>query len=97
MTREERMQCRCNHWMQDSPKCSGKCDGCTVPRRYAEGWRDARAHFLGKSCGDCTWLVRSEGKPYYCAIHDLYDFRKEDSNACVDFEQETKDYGEVAE
>lgn len=36
-------------------------------------------------CGDCKWLVTSEGKPYYCAIKDLYTLKEADDDACEEF------------
>jgi hypothetical protein len=36
-------------------------------------------------CGECHWLVTNEGKPYYCALRDLYTFRDEQDNACDEY------------
>ena len=40
---------------------------------------------MTNKCGNCQWLVTSEGKPYYCAIKDLYTIRMLSTNACEDF------------
>ena len=36
-------------------------------------------------CGQCHWLVTEEGKPYYCAIKDLYTFRDVLDEACEEY------------
>ena len=36
-------------------------------------------------CGDCAYLIKDEGEPYYCAIRDLYTFRDAYDAACEDF------------
>lgn len=36
-------------------------------------------------CGNCQWLVTEEGKPYYCALRDLYTFRDVQDNACDEY------------
>lgn len=36
-------------------------------------------------CGQCHWLVTNEGKPYYCALRDLYTIRDEQDNACEEY------------
>jgi hypothetical protein len=36
-------------------------------------------------CGDCHWLVTKDGRPYYCAIKDLYTIRMLSSNACEEY------------
>lgn len=35
-------------------------------------------------CGDCKRLVTAEGKPYYCAIKDLYTLKEAD-DACEEY------------
>lgn len=37
-------------------------------------------------CGKCVYLIKEDGEPYYCAIKDLYTFRKEEDNACDEYE-----------
>ena len=36
-------------------------------------------------CGDCAYLITSDGEPYYCAMRDLYYFCEADDVACEDF------------
>jgi hypothetical protein len=36
-------------------------------------------------CGNCHWLVTNEGKPYYCALRDLYTFRDVQDDACSEY------------
>ena len=36
-------------------------------------------------CGNCNWLVTADGKPYYCALRDLYTFRDKQDEACEEF------------
>jgi hypothetical protein len=36
-------------------------------------------------CGDCIFLIREDGEPYYCAVRDLYHICKESDTACVLF------------
>ena len=36
-------------------------------------------------CGECHWLVTKEGKPYFCALRDLYTFRDVQDNACEEY------------
>ena len=36
-------------------------------------------------CGNCQWLVTEEGKPYYCALRDLYTFRDVQDNSCDEY------------
>jgi len=36
-------------------------------------------------CGNCQWLVTEEGKPYYCALRDLYTIRDKQDNACDEY------------
>lgn len=38
-----------------------------------------------QTCGDCIYCVKSEGKPYYCAIKDLYHFVDANKMACEEF------------
>jgi len=38
-----------------------------------------------KTCGTCARLVTEFGKPYYCAIRDLYTFKEEDEEACEEW------------
>ena len=38
-----------------------------------------------KTCGNCQWLIKNEGKPYYCAIKDLYTCREETDSACEEW------------
>lgn len=38
-----------------------------------------------KYCGNCQWLVKNEGKPYYCAIKDLYTCRESTDEACEEW------------
>lgn len=38
-----------------------------------------------KYCGNCYWLVKNEGKPYYCAIKDLYTCREPTDEACEEW------------
>ena len=38
-----------------------------------------------KFCGNCLWLVKDEGKPYYCAIKDLYTLREPTDKACEEW------------
>lgn len=40
---------------------------------------------IPRVCGNCAYLVTEEGEPYYCAIKDLYAFRKPSDNACWEF------------
>lgn len=35
-----------------------------------------------RKCGDCLFLVEDEGKPFYCAILDLYTVREKDDTGC---------------
>ena len=44
-----------------------------------------------RKCGNCSFLVRTDGEPYYCAVRDLYSFRKENDRACKDWEAEEYD------
>ena len=47
---------------------------------------------MTNKCGNCQWLVMADGKPYYCAIRDLYTFRDEQDEACDEYmEGETGD------
>ena len=36
-------------------------------------------------CGNCQWLVTADGKPYYCALRDLYTIKDEQDEGCDDF------------
>ena len=36
-------------------------------------------------CGNCQWLVMADGKPYYCAIKDLYIIKDKQDEDCEDF------------
>ena len=36
-------------------------------------------------CGNCQWLVTSEGKPYYCALRDLYTLKDVQDEACEEY------------
>ena len=38
-----------------------------------------------KTCGNCLFLVKDDGKPYYCAIKDLYTCREETDSACKEW------------
>ena len=38
-----------------------------------------------KTCGNCLFLVKADGKPYYCAIKDLYTCREETDSACEEW------------
>ena len=38
-----------------------------------------------KTCGNCLFLVTDDGKPYYCAIKDLYTCREETDSACEEW------------
>lgn len=40
---------------------------------------------MTNKCGDCKWLVTKEGKPYYCAIKDLYTIKGYTDDACEEF------------
>lgn len=40
---------------------------------------------IPRVCGNCAYLVTKEGEPYYCAIKDLYTFRKPGDKACREF------------
>jgi hypothetical protein len=40
---------------------------------------------MTNKCGDCQWLIKSGGRPYYCAIKDLYTIRNNQDNACEEF------------
>lgn len=45
---------------------------------------------MNHTCGDCLFLVKDEGKPYYCAVRDLYTFCTEDDKACEDWRQDNE-------
>lgn len=36
--------------------------------------QDAGDRTMKYTCGDCLFLVKDEGEPYYCAVRDLYTF-----------------------
>ena len=36
-------------------------------------------------CGECQWLVTEEGKPYYCALRDLYTICNEQDETCDEY------------
>ena len=38
-----------------------------------------------KVCGNCLFLVKDDGKPYYCAIKDLYHLCEETDSACEEW------------
>ena len=38
-----------------------------------------------KTCGNCLFLVKDDGKPYYCAIKDLYHLCEETDSACKEW------------
>jgi hypothetical protein len=40
---------------------------------------------MTNKCGDCKWLVTKEGKPYYCAIKDLYTIKGYTDEACEEY------------
>lgn len=40
---------------------------------------------MTNKCGNCQWLVTSEGEPYYCAIKDLYTIKDKQDEGCEDF------------
>ena len=42
------------------------------------------------NCGSCLFLVKDEGKPYYCAIKDLYTFCEADDIACKDWKEDVE-------
>ena len=47
----------------------------------AKGGRGGRMN----KCGSCQWLVMADGKPYYCAIKDLYTIKDKQDEGCEDF------------
>ena len=46
---------------------------------------------MNKQCGDCVYLIKDEGKPYYCAIRDLYTFCEETDKACEEWVENDAD------
>ncbi len=38
------------------------------------------------TCGDCLFLNKNEGEPYYCLMKELYHFQKEGDGICDRFE-----------
>jgi hypothetical protein len=36
-------------------------------------------------CGNCQWLITGQGRPYYCAIKDLYTIRDNLDEACEEY------------
>ena len=38
-----------------------------------------------KTCGNCLFLIKDDGKPYYCAIKDLYHLCEETDSACKEW------------
>lgn len=38
-----------------------------------------------KMCGSCAYCITEEGKPYYCAMQNLYTFVRLSDNACPDY------------
>lgn len=45
---------------------------------------------MGK-CGDCHWLITGQGRPYYCAIKDLYTFKDKLDEACDEYMEEKQE------
>lgn len=39
------------------------------------------------NCGNCVYLIKDDGEPYYCAIQDLYTFRKAEDTACQEWSE----------
>lgn len=40
---------------------------------------------VGSTCNNCIYCVKDEGKPYYCAIQDLFTWVNPTDKACEDF------------
>lgn len=38
------------------------------------------------TCGDCCFLDKDDGVPYYCLMKELYHFQKEGDEICDRFE-----------
>ena len=38
------------------------------------------------TCGDCLFLNKDDGEPYYCLMKELYHFQKEGDEICDRFE-----------
>lgn len=41
-------------------------------------------------CGNCHWLVTERGKPYFCALRDLYTFRDVQDEACSEYAEKNE-------
>lgn len=38
------------------------------------------------TCGDCLFLNKDDGEPFYCLMKELYHFCTERDEVCSDFE-----------
>lgn len=41
---------------------------------------------INYTCGDCLFLNKDDGKPYYCSMKELYNVQNEDDEICNRFE-----------
>jgi hypothetical protein len=48
-------------------------------------------HETKYACGDCLFLDKDDGEPYYCLMKELYHFRKEGDEICDRFELNAKE------
>lgn len=39
-----------------------------------------------ETCGGCRYLVRDDGKPYWCCLLPMYTIRTEQDGACDDYQ-----------
>lgn len=40
-----------------------------------------------KTCGNCLWLCKEDGEPFYCLLRDLYTFREVTDEACREWSE----------